>query len=297
MQKLRTLVAIGVVASGLVLGVGDAYATDISGTISSTLVIFEDSQLVGNVTCTVPAPAPCIQFGAPGIELKLNGFTMTGLANPVTGCGGAAVAGDGIDTNGHNDVEIQGPGLVQRFRENGIGVRNSTGVKVEQVTASTNCVSGIFLINSHDNDIKENVSVRNGFIPAACGGIELVNSNNNRIVRNETSGNGYVNPPGAPDFGIGLLATSNGNLVKENSAVGNTNGIFLTPATSGNVVRGNIVAGNPPIQVSNSFLTFTGVDIRNLSPAGANTFEDNLCATSLNAPCPNFPNFAGHQNP
>ena len=30
-----------------------AQATDISGTISTTLTIFEDSELVGDVTCTV----------------------------------------------------------------------------------------------------------------------------------------------------------------------------------------------------------------------------------------------------
>ncbi len=44
-----------------------AQATDISGIIATTLTIFEDSELVGDVTCTV-ADAPCIAFGAPGIK-------------------------------------------------------------------------------------------------------------------------------------------------------------------------------------------------------------------------------------
>jgi hypothetical protein len=74
---------------------GSARATDISGTIDATLTIFEDSQLVGDVTCTVTG-APCIAFGAPGITLKLNRFTMTGLASPLTPCDTSAQARLGL---------------------------------------------------------------------------------------------------------------------------------------------------------------------------------------------------------
>jgi hypothetical protein len=38
---------------------GSAYATDISGSISTTLTITDDSKLVGDVTCTVSG-LPCI---------------------------------------------------------------------------------------------------------------------------------------------------------------------------------------------------------------------------------------------
>jgi hypothetical protein len=58
-----------------------AGAEDISGTIAVTKVIIEDSRLVGDVTCTMTT-TPCIQFGAPNITLRLNGFTITGPANP-----------------------------------------------------------------------------------------------------------------------------------------------------------------------------------------------------------------------
>src|SRR5258707_13269637 len=60
-------------------------ATDISGTISTTLTIFDDSELEGDVTCTV-ADAPCIAFGAPGIKVRLNGFTITVSAEPPNCC-------------------------------------------------------------------------------------------------------------------------------------------------------------------------------------------------------------------
>src|SRR6476659_5863038 len=65
----------------LTVGATVAAAENISGTLSVTRVIVEDSQLVGDVTCTMTT-APCIQFGAPNIALRLNGFTITGPANP-----------------------------------------------------------------------------------------------------------------------------------------------------------------------------------------------------------------------
>ena len=65
---------------------GTAQAAKISGTISSTLSITEDSDLVGDVKCTVTGAA-CISIDAPQVTLRLNAFTMTGLGDPQTGCG------------------------------------------------------------------------------------------------------------------------------------------------------------------------------------------------------------------
>src|SRR5438270_1438706 len=72
---------------------GAARATDITGTIDTTLTILEDSKLVGDVTCTVSGAA-CITFGAPGVTLDLNGYSITGLGDSQTGCGGSSVAGE-----------------------------------------------------------------------------------------------------------------------------------------------------------------------------------------------------------
>jgi hypothetical protein len=63
------------VVSALFPSAGRMQAREISGSISTTLTIFEDSELVGDVTCMV-AGAPCIALGAPGIKLRLNGFKM-----------------------------------------------------------------------------------------------------------------------------------------------------------------------------------------------------------------------------
>src|SRR5258708_5374071 len=108
-------------------------AADIGGTISTTLTITEDSQLVDDVTCTVTG-APCIAIGAPNVKLDLNGFTMTGQADPQTGCSGISIANEfGIYMNAQSNVVVVGPGVVQRFRNHGIRLVDSTGVKVTGV--------------------------------------------------------------------------------------------------------------------------------------------------------------------
>jgi hypothetical protein len=146
-------------------------AAQIRGTISSTLTITEDSELMGDVTCMV-AGAPCINLGAPGITLRLNGFTITDGANPSNNCASSTFAEDGIQVNGQHDVTILGPGIVQKFAGLGISLLASTRVRVEHVTASDNCFSGIFLAATTDSDIERNVSVRNsiGSQGNPCGG-------------------------------------------------------------------------------------------------------------------------------
>jgi hypothetical protein len=170
---MRTLV-VSVVGTAVLFWVtGTASAADIRGTISSPLTITEDSQLVGNVTCTVTGAA-CITFGASGISLRLNGFSMTGQADQVTGCGGVSTAGEaGILITGMRGVVIQGPGVVQRFRNAGIRVQASSRVRVSLVTVSTNCTSGILVGDSVENEFDSNISVRNGNTGAGqnCGGI------------------------------------------------------------------------------------------------------------------------------
>ena len=150
------------------------HATDMGGTISTTLTITEDSQLVDDVTCTV-TDAPCIAIGAPRVTLELNGFTMTGQADAQTACSGGTSAfpvEDGINVSGQANVAIHGPGLIQRFQGAGINIRGgSDAAMVRGVTVSTNCTSGIFIAGGSGHDITENVSIRNGHIAFRCGGI------------------------------------------------------------------------------------------------------------------------------
>ena len=171
-QVLSSRVTLSVFCVFALLACGArAQATDISGTISSTLTIFDDSELVGDVTCNV-AGAPCIALGAPGIKLRLNGFTITDGANPSSNCATSSFTEDGIQVSAQHDVAILGPGLVHKFAGLGISLLGSTKVRVEGVTASDNCFSGIFLLNTTDSDIEKNVSVRNsiGSKGSPCGG-------------------------------------------------------------------------------------------------------------------------------
>ena len=289
------------VVFALFMCAGRAQATDISGIQHATVFLSDDSQLIGDVTCSVPAGKPCIQFGADHITLKLNGFTITGMADPTLGCGtnsttpGAHGGEDGIDTAGHSYLQILGPGLVQNFRGIGVNVGlTSTKVKVSKLTTSGNCICGIGLFGSaSDNDVEENVVVRIGQNSSPCGGINI-GTNDNRVRRNVVGGNGYAGGSSSTlNFGINITGME--NVVEENVAVGNTNGIRLTSTAINNVVRRNIVTGNPPLQDSQTFGA-GGVDILDLSTQ-ANTFDDNLCLTSnLAGLCPKVPNFAGHKN-
>ncbi len=247
-----------------------AEAEDISGVLSVTKVIVEDSQLVGDVTCTMTT-SPCIQFGAPNIALRLNGHIITGPANPddTTTCQPASgpPPADGI-ANGTSaatsqpGVQIIGPGMVQKFRRHGILIFGaagvSTNVTVKNVTSNHNCFSGLLTNGMTDSRIDNVVSIGNAANSgsAPCGGNCLVNSSNNHIVNGLFGGNGSpcatalcaAAPTVASnnDFGVGLIGTSSNNLMEHNSITGNSNGILIQAGASGNVIRQNIAAGNPP---------------------------------------------------
>jgi hypothetical protein len=159
-----------------VVGFGAAppAADRVSGLISRTYVIVEDTDLVGDVTCDVTG-GPCFSFGASGVRLRLNGFSITGKADPATACGGAITAAEnGVFTNGQNNVVVSGPGVVQRFRQHGIAVTGSRDVQVENIVSSTNCAAGVFVAATSFGTIVEgNVAIRNGATApgASCGGV------------------------------------------------------------------------------------------------------------------------------
>ena len=172
MRRVKGFVVAGLAGSLLILASGIANAEDISGVIVRTLLLSENTRLVGDVTCRVTGAA-CISFGAPSITLSLNGFTITGQADPATGCKGVVVGGEvGINTNGQGNVGVRGPGVVQNFQADGILFVGSIGGQVEGVTVTTNCLSGV-RINPTSSQIRVEgiVSVRNGNATNPCGGI------------------------------------------------------------------------------------------------------------------------------
>jgi parallel beta helix pectate lyase-like protein len=308
---LPNRVAIAALAAlALFVCAGRAQATDISGTITSTLTISDDSRLVGDVTCAVPlalsGPNPCIAFGVDHIELRLNGHTITGPVDPPTGCSlptAGAKFGVGIEAIDRTDVKIEGPGVIQHFERWGIllGLTGhpSSHVTVRKVTANRNCWSGMQTFSTSDSNFEEDIWINNaaGSNGAACGGICLANSNKNWMHKSTFYGNGSLDyPNGNVDFGIGFEGSSSENRAEENDIGGNTNGVLFFNTSSNNVVRRNIIAGNPAAQVIKTFTAANqqGADIafRPMFTGANNTFKDNFCLTyrqgagPATAPCP-----------
>ncbi len=75
-------------------------------------------------------------------------------------------------------------------------------------------------------------------------------------------------------------------MLDENTITGNTNGILLGAGSRDTRVRDNAVVGNPPIQVGNTRPDVRAVDILNLSASGQTLFQNNVCVTAVDAPCP-----------
>jgi len=173
-----TLAVFVLAVSGLFPFSGRTQAGDIRGTISTTLTIYEDSELSGDVTCAVPlntaGPTPCIAFGADRISLRLNGHTISGGFVPPAGCshGSDASFGVGILVASRMDVKIEGPGLVQGFQRWGIFLLSSSQVTIKNVTADHNCWSGIQTVGLSDSKLEKNVFTSNagGSNGAFCGG-------------------------------------------------------------------------------------------------------------------------------
>jgi hypothetical protein len=317
-----TLLALGAASlfGGATTARGQSGGGPVPCVIPTTHTITADAWLVCDVDCQQAVPAgggpigPCINFGRPNIKLSLNGFKMTGRANepPRQGCVSDSEfptnEADGIHSK-FDEVQIVGPGLVQRMRRHGIALIGTAAdplekAQVKKVTSHLNCFSGVFMGSVNNSLVDEVVSVRNsansGFRP--CGGVCITNSNKNVIRRSEFAGTGAIAPSGPPatippvagipnDFGIGLVGSSSENLIEENGSGGNINGLALFPigaaSPTNNLIKRNVLAGNPPIQISadNPALNPVGSDIRDFSSPGSNNrFENNLCITYTAGP-------------
>jgi hypothetical protein len=313
----------------------------ICGVIDTTRTLTHDAWLTCDVQCRQSDHRACIEFGRPNIKLSLNGFKMTGPANVPSRqtCSAANEFGPPFEADGihskFDEVQIVGPGVVQRMRRHGIGLIGTqadplTKAQVKKVTSHMNCFSGVFLFWNSETLLDEVVSVKNSANGEArsCGGICVTNSSRNTVRRSEVAGNGTTDPgaPTAPegnDFGIGLVGESDFNLIEENGVGGNINGLAIFPAfgflPQNNLIKRNVFAGNPPTEVYDKRGPGAGSDVRDFvgAAAGNNRFEENLCltytvGTGLDpitpSPCigieddpvrpfvPKVPQFAGHQN-
>ena len=179
MKYFKAFARLGFPLVALVICTNTARAGKIGGgTITTTLILNDDSELTGDVTCAVPLSVaganPCISFGVDHITLHLNGHTITGPVTPPTGCSllTDAMFGVGIEAAGRTDVAIEGPGIVQHFERWGILLASTTQATVEKLTVINNCWSGMQTLSTSDSTFEANVFVDDagGSNGAACGG-------------------------------------------------------------------------------------------------------------------------------
>jgi parallel beta-helix repeat protein len=268
MRTMRILTLFGglfAASSGL------ASAIDISGVISSTLTITDDSRFVGDVTCQV-MDAPCISFGAPGITLNLNGFSMRGLGARDS-CPSYVYSESAINTNGQDNVAITGPGLVTSFKGDGI-LLIGNNAQVTQLVISGSCVNGLELQGSGHTVLNSTV-VRASLAGIYFDGIAVLGGGGHIVQNNDVIGASSLIMPG----GHGIFISSNGNLLQSNNASGNPGaGLFIGDGASSNVIVGNKAFGNILYH-----------DIFDNNPAGANTYQSNTCEVSGGAGAPVCP--------
>ena len=263
MKNSTITFALVLVLIAISLGVSPAKATDISGTIFSTVVITQDSRLTGNVVCSVANGTPCIFFAAPHIVLKMNGHSLTGKgARDV--CPAPVFGEYGISTNGQNNVSIEGPGLITNFRDISVFVTGDD-TEVERVTIVSGCTEGIHLEGSHNTAI-DNTVVRasldgNFWASIFVSGTGMHVVRHNEVVGAGPDAHGAVPPGTGGGHGI-IVGSANfcsgvptkNNLIEANNISGNNGeGILIASATlapsycfntTGNVIRNNIIFGN-----------------------------------------------------
>ena len=73
-RRCRTWVIVALASGALLMRPNTVAAEDISGTVVRTLMLSENTRLVGDITCQVTG-APCIAFGA-----SIQGETSAGFS-------------------------------------------------------------------------------------------------------------------------------------------------------------------------------------------------------------------------
>lgn len=173
------------------------------------------------------------------VEVELRGHTIQG-----TFTDGDIVANGGA--TGLSNLEIEGPGtLTQGFTGIAFGnvhrsrvhhldvVGNFFGITVNAGDFTSD--STVQATASTDNELRDNVAAGN-----LGHGITVNGGNQNRFIGNNLSSNG-INPPG---HGLFLFNAKN-NVVRHNTAVGNSGaGIDIGTLSSGNLVDDNTALGN-----------------------------------------------------
>jgi len=278
-------------------------------------VITSNVKLTHNYNCTDATGG--ITIGADNVKIDLNGWAIncTG-AGYLGSCQGTGAIG--IDTNGHNNITIKGPGTINGFEfgvlVNGgsnINVMNlfvtgpvspgagnndrpqAQGIRVQDTVCPnpldtivnikgndvTNHREGIALIDANCVNVHRNSVSDNNSDPVECSGILLVRSNNNNIGHNDVFQNGENLPN---DGGIIVRTNSDNNTIQSNDVFDNFgSGISIRTGSDNNQVTNNNVG-----QGGAGAHTFFGGDLSELGAVAGNTYPNNCYTNSNIAPAP-----------
>lgn len=168
-----------------------------------------------------------------------NGSVFTVSADNVTIKGftvkhsGLGWARSGILLNRVQDCIIEGNTATNC--SSGISLVFSHRNEVKENTATKNNINGIYVRWSNWNEIEENNVSDNGVLPASGRGMLLERSNGNVIRRNTANNNFWT--------GILLMFYNDENMIEENTAINNRNGIYLGRSNN-NLIVGNVLRQN-----------------------------------------------------
>jgi len=128
---------------------------------------------------------------------------------------------------------LQGCGWKDGGDSRGLWI-STDGKAIVSDNVISDCLIGVFLVDSNGNTIANNTIFRNddsGIVLTGMGG----GSNNNLIVNNTVSDNKWV--------GI-ILSSSSNNTVKDNNVSGNNIGIQSSNGSNGTIIKNNIISYN-----------------------------------------------------
>ncbi|MGI9323689.1 MAG: right-handed parallel beta-helix repeat-containing protein [Pseudomonadales bacterium] len=239
--------------------------------------------LTSDLVCDPPA----ITIMASRVHLNMKGYSITNALPFGLGQSGVVVTG----SNGHVvNGAVHGFlfGLLITGDEN----------KITNVTASGNLIGMFLCCDAEANRVIGNTANNNLSAPelevVGVGIQDWDGAKNNIIKGNTANGNdaigfliGDFSPPPIPmksatitgntanyngDNGIVMLDGANGNLIRGNEFVGNTNFGIASGSFTNNFPVDNLIQGNTAVDNGNA-------DVADFDPACANTWKSNTFAT------------------
>jgi parallel beta-helix repeat protein len=229
---------------------------------------FTVSGVSSTEACNLDDPQYGIHIQAPATGVKVSGGTVTGFVDGIVLYSSSSRAyamtvtdncAFGIVVSGTKNVVdtnlVSGSGI------DGVGLVEASAVTVEANYLFDNSRYGVVISAFSDgNTVQSNIMKGNGVAVGAGGGILIANGNSNLVQDNAAIGN---------FDGISLGESITGSIVRRNTANGNVSvGIAVGGGSTPNSITGNTARGNGAVDLSDS------------NPGcGANIWKNKLFAT------------------